>query len=120
MGSGVGVVLFLRRRRVSCQRPGLVGGRGGGGERINRDELILQRTEISRHLPSKFALSLIFFFFSFFHPTCLHPSPHTLFVALNCFSLKHNGLLSQAGVKPGVWIEAGNCLFTLSEKYFSL
>lgn len=60
MGSGGGVVLFLRRRRVSCQRPWLVG--GGGGERINRDELILQRKEISRHLQSKFALSLIFFF----------------------------------------------------------
>lgn len=82
MGSGVGVVLFLRRRRVSCQRPGLVGGRGGGGERINRDELILQRTEISRHLPSKFALSLIFFFFFHFsiQPAFIHPLIRSLWL----------------------------------------
>lgn len=81
MGSGVGVVLFLRRRRVSCQRPGLVGGRGGG-ERINRDELILQRTEISRHLPSKFALSLIFFFFFHFsiQPAFIHPLIRSLWL----------------------------------------
>lgn len=73
------LVLFLRRRRVfavSCRRLGLVGGRGGG-ERINGDELILQRAEISRRLPTKFfpslPRSLSPFIFSI--PTCLHPSP---------------------------------------------
>ncbi|KAI4824410.1 hypothetical protein KUCAC02_012923 [Chaenocephalus aceratus] len=70
---------------VSCQRPGLVGGRERGGGQINRDGLILQHSEISRHLTAKFAFSLIRF-----HPTCLHPlsSIHMLFAALNPFSVK--------------------------------
>lgn len=60
MGFGVGVLLFLRGCQVSCQCQGLVGERGGVW--INSNELILQHTEISRHLPSKFAFSLFLFF----------------------------------------------------------
>lgn len=71
--SCVGVGCFA----VCCRRLGLAGGRGGG-ELINGDELILQHTEISRRLPTKFPLSPSFVFpFHFFFPsqTCLHPSP---------------------------------------------
>lgn len=66
---------------VSCQRPGLVGGRERGGGQINRDGLILQHSEISRHLTAKFAFYLIRF-----HPTCLPPSSSILYpYALCCF-----------------------------------
>lgn len=116
------LVLFLRRRRVfavSCRRLGLVGGRGGG-ERINGDELILQRAEISRRLPSFSPLSLVRFLLSFFpsQPAFILP-PRALAAALNCLSLELYGSLSQAGAKPGVQTETGNFYFPLTENCFS-